>query len=264
QGRAGCRSSISIFRAFGDGSALLKHELAYCLGQMQDEAAIPVLIRVLEDTSQEPMVRHEAGEALGAIGNPDVLDILKRYSGDPVVEVAETCQLAVKRLEWLQENKQEPGASPYLSVDPAPPAEETDVAKLRETLLDESHTLFDRYRAMFALRNLGGQAAVLALADGKSQCEAACSLLAVNLAAVPLLACRSHISKCSVLSGISQPSCCPPGPLSPWVGVGEGTVCNVGLGPTSLTWDDLAPRCRGPALPFWKVRGCQPHPVAWE
>ncbi|NXP02952.1 DOHH hydroxylase, partial [Thinocorus orbignyianus] len=155
-----------IGRAFGDGSALLKHELAYCLGQMQDEAAIPVLLRVLEDTSQEPMVRHEAGEALGAIGNPGVLDVLKRYSEDPVVEVAETCQLAVRRLEWLQENKQEPGGSPYLSVDPAPPAEETDVAKLRETLLDESRSLFERYRAMFALRNLGGRAAALALAEG--------------------------------------------------------------------------------------------------
>ncbi|NWS44527.1 DOHH hydroxylase, partial [Probosciger aterrimus] len=155
-----------IGRAFGDGSALLKHELAYCLGQMQDEAAIPVLVRVLQDTSQEPMVRHEAGEALGAIGNPDVLDILKRYSEDPVVEVAETCQLAVRRLEWLQENKQHLGTSPYLSVDPAPPAEETDITKLRETLLDESQPLFDRYRAMFALRNVGGRAAVLALADG--------------------------------------------------------------------------------------------------
>lgn len=99
----------------------------------------------------------------------------------PSLQVAETCQLAVRRLEWLQENKQEPGASPYLSVDPAPPAEETDVTKLRETLLDESRTLFDRYRAMFALRNLGGQAAVLALADGKGQHEAACSLLAVSL-----------------------------------------------------------------------------------
>uniref|UniRef100_R7VRL9 Deoxyhypusine hydroxylase n=1 Tax=Columba livia TaxID=8932 RepID=R7VRL9_COLLI len=146
----GGRAAVGwISRAFGDGSALLKHELAYCLGQMQDEAAIPVLVGVLEDASQEPMVRHEAGEALGAIGNPDVLDVLKRYSEDPVVEVAETCQLAVRRLE-----------------DPAPPAEETDIAKLRRTLLDESCTLFDRYRAMFALRNLGGQAAVLALADG--------------------------------------------------------------------------------------------------
>lgn len=50
-----------ISQAFEDDSALLKHELAYCLGQMQDERAIPVLEDVLKDTSQEPMVRHEAG-----------------------------------------------------------------------------------------------------------------------------------------------------------------------------------------------------------
>lgn len=53
-----------IERAFGDESALLKHELAYCLGQMQDPKAIPVLINVLQDTQQEPMVRHEAGELI--------------------------------------------------------------------------------------------------------------------------------------------------------------------------------------------------------
>lgn len=82
-------------------------------------------------------------------------------------QVAETCQLAVRRLEWLQNNKEQPGSSPYLSVDPAPPAEEMDVAKLREILLDESQELFERYRAMFALRNVGGQAAVLALAEGE-------------------------------------------------------------------------------------------------
>lgn len=51
-----------ISEAFSDESALLKHELAYCLGQMQDERAIPVLETVLRDTEQEPMVRHEAGE----------------------------------------------------------------------------------------------------------------------------------------------------------------------------------------------------------
>ncbi|XP_052558204.1 deoxyhypusine hydroxylase [Tympanuchus pallidicinctus] len=155
-----------IVRGFADSSALLKHELAFCLGQMRDRAAIPALLSVLQDRRQEPMVRHEAGEALGAIGDPEVLDILKHYSEDPVVEVAETCQLAVRRLEWLQEHGEEPGSSPYHSVDPAPPAEETDVAALHAVLLDESRPLFDRYRAMFALRNLGGRDAVLALADG--------------------------------------------------------------------------------------------------
>jgi deoxyhypusine monooxygenase len=51
----------SIAACFQDESALLKHELAYCLGQMQDNYAIPVLIDVLKDVKQEPMVRHEAG-----------------------------------------------------------------------------------------------------------------------------------------------------------------------------------------------------------
>ncbi|KAM8925764.1 deoxyhypusine hydroxylase isoform 2-T4 [Lycaon pictus] len=157
-----------ISRAFGDDSALLKHELAYCLGQMQDSRAIPVLVDVLRDARQEPMVRHEAGEALGAIGNPEVLDVLKQYCTDPVIEVAETCQLAVRRLEWLQEHSREPAvaAGPYLSVDPAPPAEEQDVGRLREVLLDEARPLFDRYRAMFALRDAGGEEAALALAEG--------------------------------------------------------------------------------------------------
>uniref|UniRef100_A0A2K6M4T2 Deoxyhypusine hydroxylase n=1 Tax=Rhinopithecus bieti TaxID=61621 RepID=A0A2K6M4T2_RHIBE len=76
-----------ISQAFADDSALLKHELAYCLGQMQDARAIPVLVDVLQDTRQEPMVRHEAGEALGAIGDPEVLELLKQYSSDPVIEV---------------------------------------------------------------------------------------------------------------------------------------------------------------------------------
>ena len=51
-----------IARCFSDESALLKHELAYCLGQMQNKYAIPHLTKVLEDKSQDVMVRHEAGK----------------------------------------------------------------------------------------------------------------------------------------------------------------------------------------------------------
>ncbi|KAM6963158.1 deoxyhypusine hydroxylase [Aplochiton taeniatus] len=165
-----------ISRAFVDESALLKHELAYCLGQMQDAHAIPTLASVLRDTQQEPMVRHEAGEALGAIGDQAVLDLLKEYSQDPVIEVAETCQLAVRRLEWLLSGGEKDGGTtdenPYCSVDPAPPAARKSVAELRTQLLDESLPLFERYRAMFALRNLGTEEAVLALGDGL-QCSSA-------------------------------------------------------------------------------------------
>lgn len=53
-----------ISDCFQDDSALLKHELAYCLGQMQNPDAIPCLTRILEDVDQEPMVRHEAGRSI--------------------------------------------------------------------------------------------------------------------------------------------------------------------------------------------------------
>lgn len=59
---SGAEAIMWISKAFTDDSVLLKHELAYCLGQMQDKQAIPTLIDVLKDTQQEPMVRHEAGK----------------------------------------------------------------------------------------------------------------------------------------------------------------------------------------------------------
>jgi len=158
-----------IASCFNDESALLKHELAYCLGQMQNVHAISHLIKVLEDTSQDVMVRHEAGEALGAIGDPSAINILKKYSADPLVEVAETCQLAVGRLEWLQEKAKEETdllANPYYSVDPAPPARVGNVEELKAELLNDDLPLFQRYRAMFTLRNMGSTPAVLALAEG--------------------------------------------------------------------------------------------------
>ncbi|XP_020298788.1 deoxyhypusine hydroxylase [Pseudomyrmex gracilis] len=161
--------AIDQIRAcFEDSSALLKHELAYCLGQMQDPAAIDILTSVLEDLSQEPMVRHEAGEALGAIGELSVIPLLEKYCKDPIPEVAETCELAMSRLRWLQSTKNTKNLQNnlFLTIDPAPPTEITDVNILREILLNEKKSLFDRYRAMFSLRNLGTADSILALVEG--------------------------------------------------------------------------------------------------
>ena len=52
----------TIASNFSDPSALLKHELAYCLGQMQDQQALDVLRNVVRDVKQDVIVRHEAGE----------------------------------------------------------------------------------------------------------------------------------------------------------------------------------------------------------
>lgn len=160
-----------IARSLGDPSALLKHECAYCLGQMRNAAAISVLKSVLADTSQEAMVRHEAGEALGAIGHTTLVDYLQRYTDESVVEVAETCQIAVDRIKWYQgeEVKGFRDTNPFFSVDPAPPFTEGSVNQWRETLNNTSASLFDRYRAMFSLRNCGSNEAVNALTGAFSE-----------------------------------------------------------------------------------------------
>ncbi|CAL1683488.1 unnamed protein product [Lasius platythorax] len=163
----GATAINQISTCFKDESALLKHELAYCLGQMRNPRAISILTSVLEDLSQEPMVRHEAGEALGAIGEPSVIPLLEKYREDPVPEVAETCELALDRLKWLKsKNMESLQKNPYSTIDPAPPTEITNVDILREILLNESKSLFDRYRAMFSLRNLGTKESILALTEG--------------------------------------------------------------------------------------------------
>uniref|UniRef100_A0AC34Q575 Deoxyhypusine hydroxylase n=1 Tax=Panagrolaimus sp. JU765 TaxID=591449 RepID=A0AC34Q575_9BILA len=159
------RSVEWIGKAFEDPSALLKHELAYCLGQMQNPTAIPKLIEVLEDTRQEPMVRHEAGEALGAIGDKSVLDVLKKYSNDEFPEVAETCLLAYQRIEWVHREGKDTN-SPYNSVDPTPSLTMTDVEHLKAILVDPGQPLFERYKAMFTLRNINTDESILALGQG--------------------------------------------------------------------------------------------------
>lgn len=56
--------------------------------------------------------------------------------------------------------------SRYLSVDPTPAApSRTPANELRAKLVDEEARIFDRYRAMFALRNKGGKEAVTALGE---------------------------------------------------------------------------------------------------
>jgi deoxyhypusine monooxygenase len=69
----------------------------------------------------------------------------------------------------------------YTSIDPAPATSgllagatrpgdisQANIDELRGQLLDSKRPLFERYRAMFALRNIGSPAAVDALAAGFS------------------------------------------------------------------------------------------------
>ena len=149
----------------------------------------------------------QAAEAMGAISAAESVPFLKRYLSDANDSVRQTCELAVARIEWdnSEEGKRHKAQisdgenipyvfihtkfkdiflksnSTYTSIDPAPPSSgllsgapkpedlsQTSIEEIKSKLLDTKLPLFERYRAMFALRNIGTAPAVDALAAGFS------------------------------------------------------------------------------------------------
>ena len=51
------------------------------------------------------MVRHEASEALGAIGDRTALSVLEKFKDDKDTVVAESCEVALDLLEWVSSKK---------------------------------------------------------------------------------------------------------------------------------------------------------------
>lgn len=150
---------------------MLKHELAYVLGQTGNLTSIPILNQVLADSKEHEMVRHEAAEALGALGQLDSLPVLEQYLHDPSTAVAETCELSIAKIKYDNDPKnkeeREKNHSAYTSIDPAPPAVNTQsIPELEAELTNTKLPLFERYRAMFALRDIGNTEAVESLAKG--------------------------------------------------------------------------------------------------
>ena len=72
---------------------------------MQNNLAVPKLIEVLSDDSEHVMVRHEAAEALGAIGDRRAKPVLTRFLTDPLPEVSESCEVALDLLALCDEPK---------------------------------------------------------------------------------------------------------------------------------------------------------------
>ena len=107
RGIGGEKSVEALAAAFISNSALLKHEIAYVMGQMQDNHAVPYLIERLEDINEDLMVRHEAAEALGAIGDRTALTTLEKFVNDPEPVISESCEVALDLLDWVASKRLE-------------------------------------------------------------------------------------------------------------------------------------------------------------
>lgn len=141
-------------------SVLLRHEAAYCLGQMKRESAIAGLLEVLNDREDDVIVRHECAEALGAIGNEGLCKgDLTRIAQDQTEprEVQETCQLALDRFSDHAVEASAGEVEGLNTVDPAKvccgASQQETIQALEEKLNSTSNRLYERYQAMFMLRN---------------------------------------------------------------------------------------------------------------
>mmetsp|Transcript_34456 Transcript_34456/g.60445 ORF Transcript_34456/g.60445 Transcript_34456/m.60445 type:complete len:263 (+) Transcript_34456:3-791(+) len=154
--------------AYPDPSDLLSHELMYVIGQLGFESSTDFLEGVLRDETQSTIVRHEAAEALGALGYAKSRPVLEEFKNVEDKELAETCVLALDRLNWLETQEVvEPSHIP--AVDPAPPMPKTVAFEdLVAKLNDPSLSMFIRYRALFALRDLGTTEAIVEMSKGLS------------------------------------------------------------------------------------------------
>lgn len=93
-------AALALVEGFSDSSALFRHEVAYVLGQMQREVTVPGLSMVLNNLTEHEMVRHEAAESLGSIGNPECEAILATYRDDNKQVVKESCIVALDTLDY--------------------------------------------------------------------------------------------------------------------------------------------------------------------
>ena len=89
-------------------SALLRHEVAYVLGQMQLPAGASALAECLKRLNEHNMVRHEAAEALGAIVGAEekCKNLLEEFLKDEDDVVRESCEVALDCQDyWSDLNK---------------------------------------------------------------------------------------------------------------------------------------------------------------
>lgn len=74
--------------------------MAFVLGQLQSPLSIPALVNVVENESENDIVRHESIEALGSIGTPPCMEVIKRFINDRHDLVRESCEVALDMYDY--------------------------------------------------------------------------------------------------------------------------------------------------------------------
>ena len=114
----------ALASGFSDSSALFRHEIAFVFGQLSHPASLPSLRSTLSNKSEQSMVRHEAAEALGSLGDEEgVEDFLRTFLDDPEQVVRESVVVALDMAQFEKKGEREyamipegQGFSPFAKV----------------------------------------------------------------------------------------------------------------------------------------------------
>lgn len=165
-------------------SDLLRHEVCYCFGQMTDSEENKKEINdflykeIFENPKKyTPIVLHEAAEALGNINSENNLKLLEKFLNYEEEVIKETCEISVENINWMKSTNE--GETEglkkidlvYRTNDPAPPFNfknnplYSDIQNIRKIMHDEKESLYNRYRALFTLREFNNDEAVSILCE---------------------------------------------------------------------------------------------------
>src|SRR5438128_1441170 len=84
-----------------DPSALVRHEAAFALGQLEFKSALPALLEAMAN-DESVLVRHESAVALGSIGEETARSGLIDRLRDPDEDVRLSAEVALADLDFLQ------------------------------------------------------------------------------------------------------------------------------------------------------------------
>lgn len=95
---------------------------------------------------------------MAAIGEAEAIPVLERFLSDPSIPVKETCQLALRSLREKTMSENVTAKSKFNTIDPIAQSEVSvaslSLEQLGDCLLDTSRELYERYEALFVLRDL--------------------------------------------------------------------------------------------------------------
>lgn len=83
-------------------SPIVRHEIAFSLGETaHPRLAAKYLMKAVEE-DKNVFVRHEAILALATLGKREFIPFVKRFLNEPEVEMAESAEIALQRLEQTE------------------------------------------------------------------------------------------------------------------------------------------------------------------